>query len=286
MRPALDGVLAHLAEHEGAVGAAQRAHAEAVEHAAVGKAPVAPGQKACEIGLEIAGAEAGRRRIPDCARAGRGRSTAPAFRAAGSAKCAVDLGAARFGERPRPGLDSEIERGDAMNDRRRRPLIAVADYVDAPDLTSYSARRLLDLLDKSVGAGLADVDIGLGDLGRAFAEHREHRVGALGVHHAGLRIHRDRVLQRGEIELLVLADDFLRHLRHDLFGRMRMDPGQRVDDRVGQRLHFLLVRLDPGRRWCRARRPDIRRRTASSVSFWRAGIGQDAAGPDSCPAAR
>ena len=57
MRPAFDGVLAHLAEHEGAVGAAQRAHAEAVEHGLVGKAPVAPGQEAREISLEIAGAE-------------------------------------------------------------------------------------------------------------------------------------------------------------------------------------------------------------------------------------
>ena len=56
--PGIGGVLAHFAEHEGAVGAAQRAHPEAVEHVPVRKAPVAPGQEAGEIGLEIAGAEA------------------------------------------------------------------------------------------------------------------------------------------------------------------------------------------------------------------------------------
>src|SRR5215207_5955757 len=56
--PGVRRVLAHLAEHEGAVGAAERAHAEAVEHAWVRKAPVAPSQKTCEIGFEIAGAAA------------------------------------------------------------------------------------------------------------------------------------------------------------------------------------------------------------------------------------
>ncbi len=54
MRPALEVWLAHLAEHERAVGAAQRAHPETVEHVLVGKAPVAPGQEAGKIGLEIA----------------------------------------------------------------------------------------------------------------------------------------------------------------------------------------------------------------------------------------
>ena len=47
-----------LAEKEGAVGGAQRAHAKAVEHVRVGMAPVAPGQETCEIGFEIASGEA------------------------------------------------------------------------------------------------------------------------------------------------------------------------------------------------------------------------------------
>ena len=50
-------VRGHLAEHECAVGAAQRAHAKPIEDAVVGKAPVAPRQKACKIGLEIIGAK-------------------------------------------------------------------------------------------------------------------------------------------------------------------------------------------------------------------------------------
>src|SRR6185437_5200567 len=71
--------------------------------------------------------------------------------------------------------------------------------------------RRLGLLDIFVGVGLGYIDIGLGDLRRAFAEHREHGSGALGVHLAGLRIHRDGVLERGEIERLILADHLLRH---------------------------------------------------------------------------
>src|SRR5689334_20255045 len=50
-------------------------------------------------------------------------------------------------------------------------------------------RRLLGLLDELVGEGLADVDMGLGHFRIALAEHREHGVGALRVHLAGLRIH-------------------------------------------------------------------------------------------------
>src|SRR3954452_16187822 len=50
-------VSGHLAEHEHAVAAAQRAHAESVEYAFVRKTPVAPCQKAGEIRLEIVGAE-------------------------------------------------------------------------------------------------------------------------------------------------------------------------------------------------------------------------------------
>jgi len=51
------GVAGHDAEHEGAVGGAQRTHREAIAHALVGKAPVAPCQKAGEIGFQICAAE-------------------------------------------------------------------------------------------------------------------------------------------------------------------------------------------------------------------------------------
>ena len=52
--PGIGGMLAHFAQHEGAVGATQRAHAKTVEHVLVRKTPVAPGQETGEIGLEIA----------------------------------------------------------------------------------------------------------------------------------------------------------------------------------------------------------------------------------------
>src|SRR5215472_6465268 len=47
-------MLAHFAEHKGPVRAQKRPHAEAVEGLPVREAPVAPGQQACEIDLEIA----------------------------------------------------------------------------------------------------------------------------------------------------------------------------------------------------------------------------------------
>ena len=43
------------------------------------------------------------------------------------------------------------------------------------------------------------------------------------------------------------ADQFVRHLRHDLFRRVRVDPLQRVDDGVGQRLRLLRILRDPVR---------------------------------------
>jgi hypothetical protein len=117
--PGVRRVLAHFTEHEGAVGAAQRAHAEAVEHARVGKAPVAPGQETCEIGFEIAGAEAvaGKYRV-----ASKQDAAVPHRRlfALLIGEMPRDLGAPRFGKRPRPRLDDEVERADAMNDRRCR----------------------------------------------------------------------------------------------------------------------------------------------------------------------
>ncbi len=81
--------------------------------------------------------------------------------------------------------------------------------------------------------------MGGGDVGRTDAEHVEHGLGALGVHQAGGRKHRQRVLQRGEIGLLVGADEVVWHLRHDLLGAVRMDPAERGDYGVGQRLRLV-----------------------------------------------
>src|SRR5207344_2784343 len=99
--PGIGGVLAHLAEHEGAIAAAECAHAKAVEHAWIRKAPVAPCQKAREIGLEIAGAEAvaGKHRV-----AREQHATVPerGLFALLVSKIRRYLRSPRFGERPRP----------------------------------------------------------------------------------------------------------------------------------------------------------------------------------------
>src|SRR5258708_13777886 len=114
------GVLAHFAQDERAIRTTQRAHAKTVEHFPVRKAPVAPRQEACEIGLEITGAKAlsGEDRIarqqdaavPD-------RLLALFFR-----KMRIDVGAPRVGERPRVGAETQIQFGDAMNDGERHAI--------------------------------------------------------------------------------------------------------------------------------------------------------------------
>src|SRR6185312_14751199 len=114
-------MLAHLAEHEGAIGAVERAHAEAVEDGSVWKAPVAPGQKTCEIGFEIAGAEAvsGKHRIApeqDAAIPQRG------LFALLDGEMRRDLRAPRFGKRPREWLYGKVKRGDSINDRSRHAI--------------------------------------------------------------------------------------------------------------------------------------------------------------------
>ena len=114
-------MMAHFAQHERAVGAAQRAHAEAVEHAPVRKAPVAPCQEISEIGIEITGAEA----IPGEVRvAPQQNPPIPDFRflALLHREMRIDVGAPLVGEWPRPRTDIQIERGDAMNrDWQHRP---------------------------------------------------------------------------------------------------------------------------------------------------------------------
>jgi len=116
--PGIRRVAAHFAEYERAVGAAQRAHPEAVEHAPVRKTPIAPRQEAREIALEIVGAEA----IPGKSRIAR-QQNAPIpesrFLTLLDRKMRVDVGAPLVGERPRPGVETQIERRDAMNDRKR-----------------------------------------------------------------------------------------------------------------------------------------------------------------------
>src|SRR5258708_3382555 len=119
--PGIRGMLAHFAQYERAVGAAQCAHSEAVEHAPVRKAPVAPCQEACEIGVEIAGAEAvASENWIACQQ----NPPIPDFRflALLDREMRLDLSAPLVGERPRPRSDVQIKRGDAMNrDWRHRP---------------------------------------------------------------------------------------------------------------------------------------------------------------------
>src|SRR6202035_293923 len=106
------GVPAHFAEDEGAVAGAQRAHSESVEHASVGKAPVAPGQEACEIGLEIRRRET----LPVENGIARQQDAAVPDRlfARLDGEMRLDLGLPRLRKRPRFWLKSQIERGDAM----------------------------------------------------------------------------------------------------------------------------------------------------------------------------
>src|SRR5689334_19219801 len=162
-------MLAHFAKEKNAIGATQRAHPEAVEYAWVGKAPVAPCQEAREIGIEIAGAEAlcSEYRIAPQQDAAVPDRLVALF--GGEMRC--DLRAPFIGKRPSPGLETQIERADAMNDRKRH----AARFA----LFRIHARRLVGLLDIFVGECLAHVDIGLGNFGRTYAEHREHRVRAL-----------------------------------------------------------------------------------------------------------
>ena len=87
--------------------------------------------------------------------------------------------------------------------------------------------------------------MGLGDFRHRLAEHVEHRLGALRIHGAGQGIHGDRVLQRGEIELLVGADDVRGHLGHDFLRRMAVDPVQRSQDGIRECLNLAVVACDP-----------------------------------------
>src|SRR3984957_17777438 len=108
----------HFAQYECAVRATQRAHAEAVEHAAIRKTPVAPGQEACEIGLEITRAQA----IPgEDGMAAQQHASVPELRflTALEREVRLDIGAPLIRERPRPRLDAQIKLRDPMNDRRR-----------------------------------------------------------------------------------------------------------------------------------------------------------------------
>ena len=73
--------------------------------------------------------------------------------------------------------------------------------------------------------------------------------GTFRVHQAGLREHRECVLRCREIELLVGANQSAAGiLAIDLFRRMRVDPLQGGDDRVGQFLHRRFVLLGSSRR--------------------------------------
>src|SRR5262249_50310772 len=109
------GARGHLAQHESAVGSAQRAHAEAIEDLAVRKTPVAPGEEACEIGFEIA------QRQPPAGEVGVAAEQHAAVPEAGllmllRGEMRVDLGASFMLERPRPLFQFQVERGDAVDE--------------------------------------------------------------------------------------------------------------------------------------------------------------------------
>src|SRR5262249_55860831 len=112
---AIGGVPAHFAEDEGAIGGAQRAHAEAVEDVAVRKAPVAPSQEACKVDREVARGEApaAERRI-----APEQHAPVPQVRllALLFGKMRIDFGAPLLRERPQKRLDLQIKRSDTVND--------------------------------------------------------------------------------------------------------------------------------------------------------------------------
>src|SRR6478735_5936087 len=114
--PGIGGVRAHFAHHERTIGTAQRAHPGTVEDILVGEAPVAPRQEACEIGLEVTGAEtlAGEDRL-----APEQHAAVPQFRplALLQREMRGDVRAPFLRERPRPWLHGQVKRRDAMNDR-------------------------------------------------------------------------------------------------------------------------------------------------------------------------
>src|SRR5947209_7549602 len=118
----------HLAQHEYAVAAAQRAHAESVEYAFVRKIPVAPCQKGRKIGLEIGGAEAfaAEERI-----AAQQNPAVPEFWLRGLLTCEmrIDFGAALDRERPGPRTAFQIEPRYAMNGERHRCYFAFIPVV-------------------------------------------------------------------------------------------------------------------------------------------------------------
>src|ERR1700754_3360592 len=109
----------HLAEHKHSVAAAQRAHADPVEYAAVRETPVAPCQKARKVRLEIVGAEA---ILTEDRVAAQQDPAVPEFWLLGllCRKMRVDIGAPLNRERPRPRTAFQIDLRDAMDGEQHR----------------------------------------------------------------------------------------------------------------------------------------------------------------------
>ena len=102
------GVRAHLAQQKRAVRRAQRRHREAVAHRGVGKAPVAPGDEAREVGFEI---RAGQHAVGDVTAPHHQHAAVPHLRlvCAQPDEMRVDLGAPRDRERPVARLVTQVE---------------------------------------------------------------------------------------------------------------------------------------------------------------------------------
>src|SRR4051794_11850846 len=112
--PGIRRVRAHLAQHEGAVAGAKRAHAKSVEHVLVGKPPIAPRQEAGKISFEIFGAEA------FAGKTGTARQQHAAipdlrFLALLAGEMRVNVGTASFGERPPKGADLQVKPRDPLD---------------------------------------------------------------------------------------------------------------------------------------------------------------------------
>ena len=111
----------HFAQRERAIAAAQCAHSEAVKHSLVRKAPVAPGQKARKIRLEIIGAIAAvlENRVTSQQHA---PVPQPRFLGLPGCKMRSDIGAPLIREWPGPRAVFQIELRNPMNGNRRHRL--------------------------------------------------------------------------------------------------------------------------------------------------------------------
>ncbi len=137
-RAGVGGVRGHFAEQEGAVGADERGHREAVADLRVGKAEIAPGEKGGVVGLEIVAAQ-DRRAVGARLEGVAGEQQHAAVveaRLGGEARAPMRGDSLRFGlgERPRP-------RREAADRVRRLRGCATRSQIDRPFARSAPPSR-------------------------------------------------------------------------------------------------------------------------------------------------